>query len=93
MDLSTIDPAVIEARGQYATVNGEYKTLMSVMQSWTQQACDALRHGLNEPNVDTARQLFAEAELLCAKLKQSTEYAADLKEQKEALWPIAWGKA
>ncbi|NUY33259.1 hypothetical protein F0160_22500 [Paraburkholderia sp. JPY303] len=91
MDLSTIDPAVIEARGRYATVNGEYKTLMSTMQSWAQQACDGVRHGLNEPNVEAAQKLFDDAATLCDKLKVYAAKAAELKEQKDELWPIAWG--
>lgn len=92
MDLSAIDPSVIEARGQYATVNGEYKTLMSSMQAWAQQACDAIRHGLNETNVEAAQKLFSDAESISAKLKDYAREAADLKMQKESLWQQAWGK-
>jgi hypothetical protein len=92
MDLSTIDPAVIEARGKYATVNGEYKTLMSTMQSWAQQACDALRHGLNDPDPKAAADLFNQAESLSYQLMVNASTVAELKAQKDEFWQLAWGK-
>lgn len=92
MDFSTIDPAVIEARGKYATCNGEYKTLMSNMQSWAQKACDEIRRGLNERDVDAAQTMFDNAEKLCQQLWYCAVDVAALKAQKDELWNEAWGK-
>lgn len=92
MNLAEISPEVIVARGEYATVNGEYKTLMSTMQAWAQQACDALRHGLNEPDVEAAQKLFGDAELISSRLKESVLGMAELKAQKDAIYQTAWGK-
>lgn len=93
MDLSTVDPAVIQARGEYATVNGEYKRLMEVMQGFAQNACDDLRHGLNEiANLEWAIERFQNAERLANSLQSYAKIAADLKTQKDALYQDAWGK-
>ncbi|CAG4900518.1 hypothetical protein [Paraburkholderia saeva] len=93
MDLSIVDPAVIEARGKYATVNGEYKRLMSVMQGFAQDACDALRHGLNETsNLEWAIERFQNAEHLANSLQSYAKTVADLKAQKDELYQLAWGK-
>lgn len=92
MDLSTIDPSVIVARGKYSTLSGEYKTLMSTMQSWAQQACDDIRHGLNQHDVDSAQTMLGNAEKLCQQLWSSVAYALELKAQKDELWNEAWGK-
>lgn len=90
MDLSTIDPAVIEARGQYATVNGEYKTAMSNMQALTQKACDDLRHALNagegRESFLYAAQHSIEAILAISKT------LPELQAQKDELYQSAWGK-
>lgn len=91
MDLTTIDPAVIEARGKYATVNGELKTLMANTQQRTQQACDALRHGLQ---ADTPEQMFQQFELaseIVGRLLDAPGEVAVLRSQKDDLWPVAWG--
>jgi hypothetical protein len=90
MDLSTIDPAVIEARGQYATVNGEFKTAMSIMQELTQRACDTLRQALQNDSersmhLDSVRRTLDSLEELDLK-------ASELKVQKEELWQSAWGR-
>lgn len=93
MDLSTVDPAVIQARGEYATVNGEYKRLMEVMQGFAQNACDDLRHGLNEVgNLEWAIEHFKNAEHLASTLQSYAQTVADLKAQKDALYQAAWGK-
>lgn len=93
MDLSTIDPGVIEARGQYASVNAEYKRLLSVMQRFAQDACDSLRHGLNETgNLEWAIERFQNAEHLANSLQSYARTVADLKAQKDALYQAAWGK-
>jgi hypothetical protein len=90
MDLSTIDPTVIEARGQYATVNGEYKTLMSHMQNLTQLACDDLRHALQQEGERTL--LLDHAVKILGQLHEFDAQASELKVQKDALYQIAWGK-
>lgn len=92
MDLDKVDPALILARGQYATVNGAYKTLMSVIQSRTQEACDSLRHGLQEQDLERAIEAFEYAEQIAAGLKVAIEDAAELKAQKDELYRAAWGK-
>jgi hypothetical protein len=92
MDLAKVDAALILARGQYATVNGEYKTLMSVIQSRTQEACDSLRHGLQEEELDRAIKAFEYAEMIASGLKVAIKEAAELKAQKEELYQQAWGK-
>jgi hypothetical protein len=90
MDLATIDAAVIVARGQYATVNGELKTAMSLMQDLTQRSCDTLRQALQSDSertmhLDTVRRMLDSLEELDVK-------ASELKVQKEGLWQAAWGK-
>jgi hypothetical protein len=92
MNLDTVDPELILARGRYATVNSEYKTQMAIIQSWTQQACDSLRHGLQESNLDLAIGEFEYAEELASKLKIAIQEAAELKAQKDELYRAAWGK-
>lgn len=92
MDLSTIDPTVIEARGQYATVNGEYKTHMSLMQERAQRAVDLIRQALNMEDADQASAYFAEAARLATLLDGMALEASDLRRLKTDLWPKAWGK-
>ena len=92
MDLNAIEPYLILARGQYATVNGEYKTLMSTAQSLTQQACDALRHGLQAQDHTVMREHLRDTSALVTRLEQITHDLEELKRQKEERWPVAWGK-
>lgn len=87
MDLSNIDPALIEARGCYATVNGEYKDLMKKLQAFAQGACDDIRHGLQD--IDETR--FHLAHSTCQELIKMAREASELKDQKEALYVAAWG--
>ncbi|MBR8241084.1 hypothetical protein UA18_02422 [Burkholderia multivorans] len=89
MNLNDIEPAVILARGQYATVNGEYKTAMSLLQTRVQGACDALRHALQN---DTDRiQLIDQTAILLSEIRETSVIAAQLKAQKDELWEAAWG--
>jgi hypothetical protein len=92
MDLSKVDAEKIQARGEYATVNGEYKTLMSTIQVKTQTACDCLRHGLQEKDVQRAIGYFESAEKMSSDLKSEIVLAAELKAQKDELYQAAWGK-
>jgi hypothetical protein len=92
MDLSLVPEEKIVARGSYATVNGAYKDLMSIIQARTQEACDSLRHGLQEPDLDRAIGAFEYAELLASGLKVAIKDAAELKAQKDELYRAAWGK-
>lgn len=92
MDLDNVDPELIMARGKYATCNGEYKTLMSQMQSITQGAADCLRLGLQSNNLEAALDYFGTAERMSAKLQESAKIAAELKAQKDELYRAAWGK-
>lgn len=93
MDLSLINPDLIRARGEYASVNGEYKRLMQVMQGLAQTACDDLRHGLNEiSNLEWAVERFRNAEKLANSLQSYAQTVAELKAQKDALYQDAWGK-
>ena len=93
MDLSTVDPAVIQARGEYATVNSEYKRLMSLAQQYTQQACDSLRHVLqSEGTVGGLNVGLKEVENLTSVLKTVYTDVAEAKAQKDVLYHIAWGK-
>lgn len=92
MDLSSIDASLIFSRGQYATVNGEYKALMSTAQSLTQQACDALRHGLQTPDYAVMREHLQNAGELVLRLNQISHDLEELKRQKDELWNEAWGK-
>lgn len=92
MDLSTVDAALILSRGQYATVNGEYKTQMSVMQSWTQQAADHLRLGLQAGNAQVSIEHFRKARELAGALQTQAVLCEALKEQKDELYRAAWGK-
>lgn len=90
MDLSTIDPDLIIARGQYASVNGEYKTLMEDMQKKTQEACDRLRIALQDEN--RRADHISHAEMLVGMIASMVSTADELREQKDALKLIAWGK-
>lgn len=92
MDLSAIDPALVEARGLYATVNGELKTHMSLMQAHAQTAVDLIRHALNMEDAQQASTSFSEAARLCGVLDGMALAASDLRELKDQLWPKAWGK-
>lgn len=92
MDLSLIDQSLIYARGEYATCNGEYKTLMSMAQNFTQQACDSLRHGLQATEYSDMRVHLQNASEIIAKLTQMTHELEELKRQKDDLWNEAWGK-
>jgi hypothetical protein len=92
MDLDNVDPELILARGRYATVNSEYKTLMSIIQSRTQEACDSLRHGLQEKDLERSISAFEYAEHAAASLKLTIQDAAELKAQKDELYKAAWGK-
>ncbi|MBR8343042.1 hypothetical protein KDX40_04730 [Burkholderia ambifaria] len=89
MNLSDIEPAVILARGQYATVNGEYKTTMSHLQAKVQVACDALRHALQ--NDEDRIQLIDEIAMLLSGIRETAVIAKELKAQKDELWESAWG--
>lgn len=89
MDLSEIEPAVILARGQYATINGEYKTTMSLLQTRVQGACDALRHALQ--NDEDRIQLIDEIAILLSGIRETAVIAKELKAQKDELWNAAWG--
>jgi hypothetical protein len=89
MDLSTIDPALIVARGEYASVNGAYKTLMEDMQKKTQEACDRLRLALQDETQRDAH--ITRAEMLVGMLASMVSTADELREQKDALKVIAWG--
>jgi hypothetical protein len=89
MNLSEIEPAVILARGQYATINGEYKTTMSLLQTRVQGACDSLRHALQN---DTDRiELIDQIAILLSGIRETAVIAKELKEQKDELWESAWG--
>lgn len=92
MDLTSVPIEKIVARGEYATVNGEYKTLMSLIQARTQEACDHLRHGLQETELDRAIASFEYAENIAAGLKAAIHLASELKAQKDELYQQAWGK-
>jgi hypothetical protein len=92
MDLSSIDPVLIEARGQYASVNGEYKSHMSLMQARAQEAVDLIRHALNMEDAEQASAAFAEAARLATVLDGMALEASDLRRLKSELWPKAWGK-
>jgi hypothetical protein len=92
MDLDNVDPELIVARGQYATVNGEYKTLMSKIQARTQAACDWLRRGLQEDDVGSAVEFFEMAENISAELKIEIAESFELKALKNELYKAAWGK-
>jgi DNA-binding phage protein len=90
MDLSTIDPALIEARGLYASVNGAYKDAMTEMQQTTQKACDYLRAVLQD-DVNRHHHI-AHVEMLVGMLATMVETADELRKQKDELYPAAWGK-
>jgi CHASE3 domain sensor protein len=90
MDLSTVDPALIEARGLYATVNGKYKDTMEEMQQTTQKACDYLRAVLQD-DVNRHHHI-AHVEMLVGMLATIVESADELRKQKDELYPAAWGK-
>lgn len=89
MNLDDIDPTVIVARGEYATVNGEYKTTMSHLQAKVQVACDALRHALQ--NDEDRIQLIDEIAMLLSGIRETAVLAKELKAQKDELWNAAWG--
>jgi len=89
MNLSEIEPAVILARGQYATINGEYKTTMSLLQAKVQVACDSLRHALQ--NDEDRIQVIDDIALLLSGIRETSVLAKELKEQKDELWESAWG--
>lgn len=90
MNLSEIEPAVILARGQYATINGEYKTTMSLLQARVQGACDSLRHALQ--NDEDRIELIDQIAILLSGIRETAVLAKELKEQKDELWESAWGK-
>lgn len=92
MDLEQISPDTLLARGKYSTVNGEYKTLMSNTQALTQQACDALRRGLQTSDHEQMRAMFEDAQTIVQRLIDVSGDLALLKAQKESLWDEAWGK-
>jgi hypothetical protein len=90
MDLSTVEPSLIEARGRYATVNGAYKDIMEEMQKTTQKACDCLRMVLQ----DEAKRShhIAQVEMMVGMLSTLVATADELFAQKEEIYPSAWGK-
>lgn len=90
MDLSTVDPALIEARGRYATVNGAYKDTMEEMQKTTQKACDHLRLVLQDEA--NRHHHIAHVEMLVGILSTLVSNANELRDQKEELLPAAWGE-
>ncbi|MBR8429045.1 hypothetical protein [Burkholderia cenocepacia] len=92
MDLTEIEPAVILARGQYATVNGEYKRLLGVRRDFTQRACDDLRWALNSPTCEERNRLLDNAELMLKEIRRIGSETDGLKTQKDELWNEAWGK-
>lgn len=89
MDLSTIDQALIVARGHYATVNGAYKDTMESMQKAAQKACDHLRLALQDEK--NSANHIAQVEMLTGMLGTLSETANELREQKDALKVLAWG--
>jgi len=90
MDLSTVDPALIEARGRYATVNGAYKDVMEAMQKTTQKACDSLRLVLQDENKRSDH--IVQVEMFVGMIASMVKTADELHEQREALYPDAWGE-
>lgn len=89
MDLSTVDPSLIEARGRYATVNGAYKDVMEEMQKTTQKACDYLRAVLQD-EVNRHHHI-AHVEMLVGMIASMVSTADELRSQKDELYPAAWG--
>jgi hypothetical protein len=89
MDLSTVDQALIEARGRYATVNGAYKDVMESMQKTTQKACDSLRMVLQDENKRSDH--IAQVEMFVGMIASMVETADELRAQKDELYAPAWG--
>jgi hypothetical protein len=89
MDLSTVDPALIVARGEYATVNGAYKDTMESMQKQAQKACDLIRLSLQDET--NRKNHIVQAEMIVGMLVTMAEKADELLAQKNALYPPAWG--
>jgi hypothetical protein len=89
MDISTIDPALIVARGEYATVNGAYKDTMELMQKSAQKACDLIRMALQDET--NRKQHIAQAEMTVGILAGMIQEADELLAQKNELYPAAWG--
>lgn len=90
MDLSTVDQALIISRGEYATVNGAYKDVMEEMQKTTQRACDHLRLVLQDEEKRVHH--IAQVEMFVGMIASMVTTADELREQKDALKLIAWGK-
>lgn len=90
MNLDDIDLELIIARGRYATVNGAYKDAMQELQSLTQKACDGLRHVLQD-EVNRHNHI-AHVEMLVGMIASMVANADELREQKDALKILAWGK-
>lgn len=90
MDLESVDPGLIVARGRYATCNGAYKDVMSEMQQTTQKACDYLRAVLQD-DVNRHHHI-AHVEMLVGMLATMVEKADELRKQKDELYPAAWGQ-
>lgn len=88
IDFSTIDPALIQARGEYATCNSAYKAAMSEMQSLTQRACDDLRHALQDEV--NRHHHFEHAEKMMVTLSALRLKVDELKAQKDELYQLAW---
>lgn len=90
MDLSQIDPALIEARGKYASVNGAYKDCMEDMQKAAQKAYDLIRLALQD---EVNRKHHAtHLQKIIGILTGMAEEADELRIQKDELYPAAWGK-
>lgn len=90
MDLSTIDPSLIEARGMYATCNGAYKDVMQDMQKQAQKACDLIRMALQDEA--NRKSHIAQAEMIVGMMTTMVDRADELLAQKNELYEPAWGK-
>lgn len=90
MDIDALDADLMFSRGLYATVNGEYKTAMSELQSFTQGACDSMRFALQ--NESSRRRHLEDAHKSLAAISALIDQIDELKAQKDELYQAAWGK-
>jgi hypothetical protein len=65
---------------------------MATAQALTQQACDALRHGLQAPEYEAMRENLQNAGDLVLRLNEISFELEELRRQKDELWTEAWGK-
>lgn len=97
LDLDTIDPALMLARGKYATVRSAHEEskkqlaiLCGGLSAASAQVLNAMQPKVGEPDMAHVKALVASCRASIDKIDACADEVSALSEQRAALKPIAW---